>query len=183
MPRIDVQVPTSDGVSTATLHVPDGEGPWPGVLLFTDIFGRRPVMDEFGDRLAGLGYVALIPDLYYREGGFAPFDTLTAFGDEAERNRLFALAGTLTNERIIADAGSYADFLLARPEVRGSAIGTQGYCMGGRLALVAAGVPHTVETWPGGHGFTVSDMPSVYDAALEQRHWDALRDLYAGALA
>lgn len=245
MPRIDVEIPTRDGVSKGTLHVPDGEGPWPGVLVFTDIFGRRDAFDEMGDRLAGLGYVALIPDVYYREE-YEPFDPRTAFSDEKERNRLFGLARTLTNERVIADADAYAGFLLARPEVRGPAIGAHGYCMGGRLTLVAAGgigdkiaaaasfhaaqvavpddpdsphqaadniratvyvagsiedagfteehaalldsaltsagVPHTVEIWPGHHGFAVPDMP-VYDAALSERHWDALRDLYAEQLA
>jgi dienelactone hydrolase len=45
---------------------------------------------------------------------------------------LFGLAHTLTNERVIADADAYADFLLERPEVRGPAIGAHGYCMGGR---------------------------------------------------
>jgi len=43
------------------------------------------------------------------------------------------LAGALTNDRIIADSGSYADFLLARPGVTGPAIGTTGYCLGGRV--------------------------------------------------
>jgi carboxymethylenebutenolidase len=244
MPRTDVQIPTSDGVSKGTLHVPDGAGPWPGVLVFTDIFGPRDVFLAMGDRLAGLGYVALVPDVYYREQ-YEPFDLRTAFSDEKERNRLFGLAHTLTNERVIADADAYADFLLARPEVRGSAIGAQGYCMGGRLALVAAGgigdklaaaasfhaaqvavpddpnsphqaagrmrasvfvagsiedagftqehadlldgtltaagVNHTVEIWPGHHGFAVADMP-VYDEALSERHWEALRDLYARQL-
>jgi carboxymethylenebutenolidase len=246
MPRIDVQIPTRDGVSKGTLHVPDGEGPWPGVLVFTDIFGPRDSFLVMGDRLASLGYVALIPDVYYREGDYEPFDMRTAFSDEKERNRLFALAGTLTNERVISDAKDYADFLLARPEVRGTAIGVHGYCMGGRLALVAAGglgdkiaavasfhaaqvaipgdpnsphlaadnirgavyvagsvedngfteehaalldealtsagVPHTVEIWPGHHGFAVSDMP-VHDAALEERHWETLRTLYGERLS
>jgi carboxymethylenebutenolidase len=246
MPRIDVQIPTRDGVSKGTLHVPDGEGPWPGVLVFTDIFGTRDVFLTMGDRLASLGYVALIPDVYYREGEYAPFDLKTAFSDEKERNRLFGLAHTLTNERVIADASDYADFLLARPEVRGSAIGVHGYCMGGRLALVAAGgigdkmaaaasfhagqvaipgnpdsphlaadkiraavyvagsiedagfteehaalldsaltsagVPHTVEIWPGHHGFAVADQ-AVYDAALEERHWETLRTLYGERLS
>jgi carboxymethylenebutenolidase len=245
MPRIDVQIPTRDGVGKGTLHVPDGEGPWPGVLVFTDIFGPRDVFLTMGDRVASLGYVALVPDVYYREGEYAPFDPKTAFSDERERNRLFGLMFTLTNERVIADASDYADFLLARPEVRGAAIGAHGYCMGGRLTLVAAGglgdklaaaasfhaaqvavpgdpssphlaadkiraavfvagsiedagfteehaalldavlasagVPHTVETWPGRHGFTVADMP-VYDAALEERHWEALSALYAERL-
>jgi carboxymethylenebutenolidase len=246
MTRIDVRIPMSEGVSQGTLHVPDGEGPWPGVLVFTDIFGPREVFSEMGDRLAGLGYVALIPDVYYREGDYPAFDVPAAFGVESERNRLFALAGTLSNERVIADGNDYADFLLARPEVSGTAIGAHGYCMGGRLALVAAGgmggkmaaaasfhaagiavaddpnsphqaadqidaavfvagsdgdpgftaeqaelldsalsaagVEHTVESWPGGHGFAVADMP-VYDAGLDERHWRVLSDLYGARLS
>jgi carboxymethylenebutenolidase len=245
MTRIDVRVPTRDGAAKGTLHVPDGAGPWPGVLVFTDIFGPRDVFAAMGDRLAGLGYVALIPDVYYRKGGYAPFDTKTAFSDAKERSRLFGLASTLTNERVIADANDYADFLLARPEVRGPAIGAHGYCMGGRLTMVAAGgvgdkiaaaasfhagrvalpgdpdspdlaagniraavfvagstgdegftkehaalldealttagVPHTVEIWPGRHGFAVADQ-TVHDAALEERHWEALRALYGERL-
>ncbi|HVT68295.1 MAG TPA: dienelactone hydrolase family protein [Trebonia sp.] len=241
MPRIDVQIPTRDGVSGGTLHVPEGQGPWPGVLVFTDIFGPRDSFLPMGDRLADLGYVALVPDVYYREQ-YEPFDLKTAFSDEKERNRLFGLMFTLTNERVIADANDYADFLLARPEVRGSKIGAHGYCMGGRLTLVAAGglgdrlgaagsfhaagvavpgdadsphlaadkiraavyvagaaddagfteehaalldsaltaagVQHTVEIWPGAHGFAVPDQ-AVHDPALEERHWDALRGLYA----
>lgn len=246
MPRIDVEIPTRDGVSKGTLHVPDGQGPWPGVLVFPDIFGSRDSFLPMGDRLASMGYVALIPDIYYREGGYQPFDARTAFSDEKERNRLFGLAGTLTNERVTADASDYADFLLARPEVRGTAIGAHGYCMGGRLALLAAGsigdklaavasfhaaqvatpgdpnsphlaadkiraavyvagatedggfteehatvlrdalnsagVPNTVEIWPGHHGFAVPDMP-VHDAGLEERHWEALASLYGERLA
>lgn len=45
----------------------------------------------------------------------------------------------LTNDQLIADAGAYGDFLLARSEVTGSAISTIGYCLGGRMSLVAAG--------------------------------------------
>ncbi|MDT7547508.1 MAG: carboxymethylenebutenolidase [Actinomycetota bacterium] len=46
-------------------------------------------------------------------------------------------------------------------------------------ALEAAGVQHTAELYAGAsHGFTMSDM-AVYDAAAEQRHWDALLGLLA----
>ncbi len=245
MPRIDVEVPTSDGVSRGSLHVPAGDGPWPGVIVFPDAFGLRDTMRDIGARLAGLGYVALVPDVFYRAGDWAPFDPRTAFSDENERGRLFGLVGSLTNDKVIADSAAYADFLLARPEVRGPAIGTTGYCMGGRMSLVAAGgigdkiaaaasfhaarvaipddpssphlaagrirarvyvagsiedggftaehaelldsalasagVEHTVEFYPGHHGFAVPDMP-VYDKALAERHWDALRTLYAATL-
>ncbi len=49
-------------------------------------------------------------------------------------------------------------------------------------ALTAAGVQHTVEIWPGHHGFAVADQP-VYDEALSERHWEALQALYAAQLA
>jgi dienelactone hydrolase len=39
MPRLDVQVPAPDGHSQGTLHLPEGDGPWPGVLLFPDAGG------------------------------------------------------------------------------------------------------------------------------------------------
>jgi carboxymethylenebutenolidase len=139
MRRLDVQVPAPDGHCNGTLHVPDVNGPWPGVLVFPDAGGARETFRQMGDRLASMGYVALIPDIYYRAGQWAPFDAATLFTDEKERARLSSLTSVLTNDRIIADSGAYSDFLLARPEVTGSAIGTTGYCLGGRMSLIAAG--------------------------------------------
>ena len=139
MGRLDAQIPAPDGHSNGTLHVPEVNGPWPGVLVFPDAGGARETFRQMGDRLAGMGYVALIPDIYYRAGQWAPFDMATLFTDQQERARLSRLTSVLTNDRIIADSGAYADFLLARPEVTGSAIGTTGYCLGGRMSLIAAG--------------------------------------------
>jgi len=139
MPRLDVEIPVPDGRSKGTLHIPKGDGPWPGVLVFPDAAGFRETFRELGDKLAGLGYVALVPDVYYRVGDWAPFDIATVFKDNQERARLMSIMRTLTNDRVIADADAYADFLLAQPQVGGAAIGTTGYCMGGRLSLIAAG--------------------------------------------
>jgi carboxymethylenebutenolidase len=139
MRRLDVQIPVPDGHSNGTLHLPDGDGPWPGVLVFPDAGGVRETFRQMGDRLAGIGYVALIPDIYYRAGEWAPFNVATLFTDKQEWARMSSLTSALTNDRIIADSGAYADFLLARPEVTGSAIGTTGYCLGGRMSLIAAG--------------------------------------------
>ena len=153
MPRLDVQVPAADGHSNGTLHLPEGDGPWPGVLVFPDAGGVRETFRNLGDRLAGMGYVALIPDIYYRAGQWAPFDVATLFTDDQERARMRRLAAALTNEAIIADASAYGDFLLARPEVAGSAIGTTGYCLGGRMSLIAAtGLGHKIAAAASFHG-------------------------------
>ncbi|GAB3957717.1 dienelactone hydrolase family protein [Actinoallomurus acanthiterrae] len=139
MGRLSVRISTPDGQSDGTLHVPDGDGAAPGVLVFPDAGGARETIRRLGDHLASMGYVALVPDIYYRAGEWRPFDVATLFTDKDERARLAGLTSVLTNDRIIADSEAYADFLLARPEVTGSAIGTTGYCLGGRLSLITAG--------------------------------------------
>ncbi len=163
MTYLDVEVPTPDGHSNGTLHLPAGDGPWPGVLVFPDAGGTRETFRQMGDQLADMGYVALIPDIYYRAARWAPFDMATLFSDPQERARLSSLVSVLTNERIIADATAYADFLLARPEVTGSAIGTTGYCLGGRMSLIAAtGLGAAIAAAASFHGgrLAVADDPS-----------------------
>ncbi len=48
-------------------------------------------------------------------------------------------------------------------------------------ALTAAGVTHTLVTYPAAHGFAVPDNPP-FDADAAERHWQALEELYASAL-
>jgi carboxymethylenebutenolidase len=139
MPMLEVEVPTQDGVAGATLHVPEGAGPWPGVIMYVDAGGVRDVFRQMGDRLAADGYVVLVPDVYYRSGGFEPFSMATAFTDEDERKRLFTLVMSLSGAMSRADATAFADFLDSRAEVAAGAIGTTGYCMGGRISLLVAG--------------------------------------------
>jgi carboxymethylenebutenolidase len=171
MPCLDVQVPAADGHSNGTLHVPEGDGRWPGVLVFPDAGGVRETFRQMGDRLAGMGYVVLIPDIYYRAGQWAPFDVATLFSDKKERARMQRLAAALTNEAIIADAGAYGDFLLGRPEVTGSAIGTTGYCLGGRMSLIAAtGLGHKIAAAASVHGgrLAVAGDPSSPHLAADR---------------
>jgi carboxymethylenebutenolidase len=48
-------------------------------------------------------------------------------------------------------------------------------------ALTAAGVEHTIETYPGGHGFAVPDN-APYDAAAAQQHWAAMESFFGARL-
>jgi carboxymethylenebutenolidase len=163
MRRLDVKSPAPDGESAGTLHLPEGEGSWPGVLVFPDAGGARETMREMADHIATMGYVAMVPDIYYRAGEWEPFDVATLFTDEHERARMASLAGVLTNDRIISDSAAYADFLLAWPEISGSAIGTTGYCLGGRLSLIAAcGLGNKIAAAASFHGgrLAVTDDPA-----------------------
>jgi carboxymethylenebutenolidase len=153
MPRTDVTVTTQDGTCAATLHTPSGAGEWPAVIMYPDAAGARGTFQDMAERLAGLGYAVLLPDVYYRSGGYAPFEARTVFADPGERRRMGALMAMLTPDAIVRDAGAYLDFLADRPEVANVGVGTTGYCMGGRMSLLtAAHFPDRVAAAASFHG-------------------------------
>ena len=136
-----LDLPTDDGTVDAILARPQGEGPWPGVLVWMDAFGLRPRLEEMAAHVAAQGYVVLVPNLYHRKGR-APVtpqrDLMSEEGRSAAFRELGPLMRSLTAEVIETDTHTYVDALLARPDVEGP-LGTVGYCMGGRFAVRAAG--------------------------------------------
>jgi carboxymethylenebutenolidase len=154
MPNIKDTVTTPDGTCTVRFFTPEGsEGPWPGVVMFPDAGGVRDTFDQMAAKLAGYGYAVLLPDVYYRSGDWAAFDIATMFGDQEERNRLFSMTASLTQDKIAGDAAAFFDYLAGRPEVAGEPFGVCGYCMGGRISLMVAGrLPERVAAVASFHG-------------------------------
>jgi carboxymethylenebutenolidase len=130
----------SSGPCRTFIYHPDGTGPWPGVLMYMDGIGVRPALLEVGERLASYGYYVLLPDLFYRSGPYEPINAKTIFTDPQERKVLMEKFMSLaTPANVMADTGVFLDFLKKQPEVRQGPIAVTGYCMGGRMALIAAG--------------------------------------------
>ncbi|WIM88376.1 dienelactone hydrolase family protein [Candidatus Mycobacterium wuenschmannii] len=153
MPNITDTVTTADGACPVRLFTPEGQGPWPGIVMIPDAGGVRQTFFDMAAKLADAGYAVLLPDVYYRQGDWAPFDMKTAFSDESERNRLFSFIGSITADKWASDAGAYFDYLASRPEVSGTKFGITGYCMGGRAALTIAGLlPDRVAAATSYHG-------------------------------
>jgi carboxymethylenebutenolidase len=171
MTQRDVTIPTPDGTMDASLHTPGSGGPWPAVIMFPDAGGVRPTFHAMAQRLADLGYAVLLPNPFYRHGPFEPFDMKTAFGDPDERARLMALVGSVSKENATRDTEAILDFLTEQSEVAGTKVGTTGYCMGGGLALNAAGrFPDRVvaaASFHGGHiASTAPDSPHLLAGAM-----------------
>ena len=153
MPNITDTVTTPDGTCTVRLFTPEGEGPWPGVVMYPDAGGVRDTFDEMAAKLADLGYAVLLPDVYYRLGDWEPIDMKTAFSDPEQRKRLMSMIGSITPDTMATDAAAFFDYLVARPEVSGDRFGLTGYCMGGRTAVVVAGrLPDRVAAAASFHG-------------------------------
>jgi carboxymethylenebutenolidase len=135
-----IEIQTEDGVCPAYVYRPTGNGPWPAILFFMDGLGIRPALFEMAERMAGHGYVVLLPDLYYRSGRYAPMDPAKVFSDPELRKELFEkYMGKLGQANAMRDTQACLAFLDAQPDVIHGKFGSTGYCMGGMLSLAAAG--------------------------------------------
>jgi carboxymethylenebutenolidase len=138
MPMTALEIAGPDGAIDATLHTPDGAGPWPGVLMLTDILGPRPTFQDMATRLAGHGYAVLLPNVYYREGRAPVPDLAAPLSDPETMKALLALMATLTPDRMRADGKALTEGLLGLNETAGDRIGAVGYCMSGQFAIYTA---------------------------------------------
>jgi carboxymethylenebutenolidase len=139
MTQSAVEIQTDDGTCPAALSIPDGDGPWPAVVMFPDAGGMRDTLRQMGERLSGLGYVVLVPDFYYRNGPYQPVDMRSAVDNKESMEKIMSMMRGYSAEMLVRDARALVDYLDSVPEKKPGGIGTTGYCMGGRLSLMAAG--------------------------------------------
>jgi len=160
---LTLHVATPDGVCPVYLHHPDGEGPWPGVILYMDGPGIRPAIGEIASRLAGAGYAVALPDLFYRAGSYEPVDPGVVWTDpELKAQHREKYMESAKPRGVMADTAAILEALDASPLVAPGPIGVVGYCMGGRLALIAAGTfPDRIAVAASYHaGGLANDTPS-----------------------
>jgi len=145
----DVTVTTPDGTADSYFVHP-ASGTAPGVLIWPDIFGLRPAVQQMGKRLAESGYSVLVVNPFYRTKKAPTADAGAATPIEQVR----PLAQTLNETTHMADAKAFVAWLDGQKSVaKNRKIGTQGYCMGGPIAFrTAAAVPDRVGAVASFHG-------------------------------
>ena len=132
----EVEVLSADGVAPAFYAHPDGDGPFPAVILYMDAPGIREELRNFARRIADQGYFCLLPDMYYRLG-------TTRFNlakrDDAMSVVIKACMNSITNELVIRDTKDWLAYLDDHPKASSGPKGCVGYCMSGRYVLSAVG--------------------------------------------
>jgi len=117
----DIELTVNDRATRGYLAQPPGDGPWPGVVVIQEWWGLNDNIRDIADRLAGEGFVALAPDLYYGQVAQEP--------DEARK-----LAMALEYPDALRVIQTAVDHLVALDAVAPKRVGLVGFCMGGGLA-------------------------------------------------
>ncbi len=125
--QLDIKTP--DGSCKGYLSLPES-GRGPGIVLLQEIFGINAYMRQIADLFAAEGFVAVVPDLFWR---LEPGVDL----DYAERDKAVSLMNRFDFNAGIKDIDATVEALRAHPAVTGK-IGVLGYCLGGKLAVAVA---------------------------------------------
>jgi len=128
-----IKIPVGSLSMPGYLAKPEGQGKWPGVLLFMEIFGINRHIRSVADRVAAEGYVVIAPDVFHRT---APGIELGY--DEQGLQKGIGMMTQVKASEAIADITAATKALESRADLGGKGIGAMGFCFGGHLTYLAA---------------------------------------------
>ena len=104
----------------------------PGIVVMHDMFGLNAQIRAVADRYAGLGYVAMVPNLFWRS---TPPDPIPYDGGQHEL--AWARLKALDLDAVTTDMRTAIGWLKEQPFSTGK-VAAVGFCGGGRFAFLAA---------------------------------------------
>jgi carboxymethylenebutenolidase len=169
MQEITAEVRTPDGAMPTFVCWPETGGPFAPVILFMDIWGIREELREIARRVATVGYCALLPDLYYRQGrgvgtGYRDGDGRMISLHRLDEDRFKEVQNPrskVNSEMLMRDTRALIAHIDGFDAARKGPIGSVGWCMGGWLVALAAGrFPDRMRAGASLHGTRlISDAP------------------------
>lgn len=119
----DLRYLDGDTLTKGYLAVPEGDGPFPALVIIHEWNGLQDRVRQLADDFAGEGYVTLAADLFQGRTG-ANRDENMALVQEAQSDPA----------KMIANLNAAVAYLKGRPDVTGR-VGAMGWCFGGGVAL------------------------------------------------
>jgi len=150
-----VKIPTFDGESPGFQAMPSRGGPFPVVLVVQEIFGINEHIQDVCRRFAKLGYLAVAPDLFWRQGDVSKMTD--------HRQIIEKVVSKVPDAQVMSDLDSAADFACGG---RGDAVrlGLTGFCWGGRIAWLYAAHRTSLKAAVAWYGRLAGDVDELHPA-------------------
>jgi carboxymethylenebutenolidase len=130
----DLDLPTADGAMNTFVVHPDEGGPFPVVLFYMDAPGKREELHDMARRIATVGYLVVLPNLYYRRSR----DYWLRERTEEGFAEMFTYMHALDRRTVECDTAALLRFVDGEPMADEARIGAVGYCMSGPFVIWAA---------------------------------------------
>ena len=114
---------SGDPSTLGYLAVPEGEGPFPALVIIHEWNGLVDRVRQLADDFAAEGYVTLAADLFQGRTGSTP-----------EENMALVQQSMADMPRVVDNLNAAVQYLRDRPDVTGR-VGAMGWCFGGGIAL------------------------------------------------
>src|SRR5437762_12899558 len=119
----EVKVPTSDGEMPAYRAMPATGGPFPTILVVQEIFGVHEHIKDICRRLAKLGYLAVAPELYARQGDVSKISDINEIRTK--------VVSKVSDAQVMADLDATAGWAKDSGFGNIRKLGITGFCWGG----------------------------------------------------
>ena len=124
------QVSADGGNMPIYVAEPDSAGPHPVVIVFMEAFGVNGHIKDLTGRFANEGYVAIAPDMYYRQGSVvAGYDDIP---------KIMGVMQSVVDAQTNADVRVAINHIKSLPKADAGKIACTGYCMGGTISWMSA---------------------------------------------
>jgi carboxymethylenebutenolidase len=126
----EVKVPVADGSIPAYRAMPDTGGPFPTVLVVQEIFGVHEHIKDICRRLAKLGYFAIAPELYARQGNPAEISDI--------KELIAKIVSKVPDAEVVSDLDATAAYARSTDKADTQKLAVTGFCWGGRIVWLYA---------------------------------------------
>lgn len=124
-----VTYPAPDGFALpAYVARPEGEGPFPVVIVASEIFGVHDYIRDVCRRLAKQGYAAVAPAFFNRVEDSAPL---------ADMQRIMQIVSAAGYEQVMGDIAATLDWASQQLWANSDKVGITGFCWGGKVVWQA----------------------------------------------
>jgi carboxymethylenebutenolidase len=126
----EIKISTKDGELPAYRAMPDKKGKkFPVVLVVQEIFGVHEHIQDVCRRFAKLGFMAIAPELYFRQGNVG---LLKDFND------IFKIVAKVPDSQVMSDLDSTIEYAKKSGSGKVKNVGITGFCWGGRITWLYA---------------------------------------------
>ncbi|MDV2984908.1 UNVERIFIED_CONTAM: dienelactone hydrolase family protein [Methylobacteriaceae bacterium AG10] len=172
----EVKIPTQDGEIPAYRAMPAEGGPFPTILVVQEIFGVHEHIKDVCRRLAKLGYFALAPELYARQGDVSKLTNIQQIVSE--------VVSKVPDAQVMSDLDAAVAYAKGTGKADTGRLGITGFCWGGRITWLYAAHNPGVKAGVAWYGRLVGDSSALMpkhpvDVAAELKA--PVLGLYGGA--